>query len=152
MGSLPICNIILKARKPNRKPYPKELKSYGDHIRKRRLDLELSQSQVAKIIKVETDTITNWELNRNAPSIKRIQKIISFLEYTPLIEDNKIRNYRLQNGLTQRKLAKILLIDPTTLSKIEKGSEKISKKVKEKLSTCFKNIFREDYTFQSNIE
>jgi len=48
--SLPICHFVLKAQKPNRKPYPKELKTYGDHLRKKRLDLNLSQPQVAKII------------------------------------------------------------------------------------------------------
>jgi DNA-binding transcriptional regulator YiaG len=87
---LPICNIQLKAQKPNNKPYPKELNTYGDHLRKKRLDLNLTQSQVAKIINVTTDTITNWELNRKEPNHKHISKIISFLGYVS--ELNEITN------------------------------------------------------------
>jgi DNA-binding transcriptional regulator YiaG len=64
-----ICNIQLKAQKPNRKPYPKELLTYGEHLRKRRFDLDFSQPQVAKLINVTTDTITNWELNKNTPEL-----------------------------------------------------------------------------------
>lgn len=80
MGSSPICKIILKATKPCHKPYPKELKTYGDHIRKKRLDLNLKQSEVAKIIGVTTDTIINWELNRRTPKSSQIHKILSFFE------------------------------------------------------------------------
>ena len=85
IDSLPICNIELKARKPDRRPYPKELKTYGDHLRKKRLDLNMSQPEVARIFKVQTDTITNWELNRNRPSKKQIKKIFDFLKYSPSI-------------------------------------------------------------------
>ena len=91
--ALPICHIELKAQKPNRKPYPKELKTYGDHLRKKRLDLNLSQPQVAKIINITTDSITNWELNRNNPSLKQVQKIILFLEYTPINKECEIKRY-----------------------------------------------------------
>lgn len=131
--SLPICNIVLKALKPERKSYPKELKTSGDHLRKKRLDLNLSQPQVAKIINVTTDSITNWELNRNEPSLKQVPKIISFLEYSPTINENPIKKYRLEKGFSQKELAKILEIDPTTLSRIERGSERMSRKVKMKL-------------------
>ena len=138
MVSLPICNIQLKAKKPNRKPYPKELNTYGDHIRKKRLDLNLSQPQVAKIINVTTDTITNWELNRNTPDLGYISKIISFLEYTPEIEKNPIIAYRINNGLTQKELAKILQIDTTTLSRIERDrGSRINNVTKKRLDILF---------------
>lgn len=117
---MPICNIQFKAKKPNNKPYPKELITYGDHLRKKRLDLSLYQPQVAKIINVTTDSITNWELNRNTPELSYIPKIISFLEYAPEIIANPIKKYRLEKGISQKELAKILEIDPTTLSRIER--------------------------------
>ena len=132
--SLPICNIVLKAIKPDGKPYPKELKTYGGHLRKKRLDLNLSQPQVAKIVNVTTDSITNWELNRNEPNLEQIPKIISFLEYTPPINENPIKKYRIGRGLSQKEMAEILKIDPTTLSRIERGSERISGKVSMKLN------------------
>lgn len=79
MVSLPICNIDLKTQKPNKKPYSKKLKTYGDHLRQKRLDLNLSQPQVANIINVTPDTTTNWEFNRNEPTLTYIPRIISFL-------------------------------------------------------------------------
>ena len=130
---MPICNIVLNALKPERKPYPKELKMYGDHTRKKRLDLNLSQPQVAKIINVTPDSITNWELNRGKPILTIIPKIISFLGYTPIVNENSIRSYRIQNGLSQKEFARILEIDPTTLSRVERGYKGISGRVLKKL-------------------
>lgn len=118
---MPICNIQLKATKPNRKPYPKELTTYGDHLRKKRLDLNISQPELAKILNVNINSITNWEVNRKQPNLNQIPKIISFLGYSPIIIENEILNYRLQKGLSQKEMDKILNIDPSTLSRIENG-------------------------------
>ena len=148
MVSLPIYNIQLKAQKPNNKPYPKELITYGDHLRTKRLDLNLSQSQVAKIINVSTDSITNWELNRNTPELSYIPKIISFLSYPPNIIENPIKKYRIEKGINQKEMARILEIDPTTLSRIEraKGS-RISNKIKVRLNELLEFTYRPCRTF-----
>ena len=141
MVSLPICNIVLNALKPERKPYPKELKTYGDHLRKKRLDLNLSQPQVAKIINVTTDSITNWELNRGKPILSLIPKIISFLGYIPSINENSIKSYRIQNGLSQKEFARILEIDPTTLSRIERGKgNRIRNKIRMRLNELLNKL------------
>ena len=102
-------------------------------MRKKRLDLNLSQPQVAKIINVTPDSITNRELNRGKPILTIIPKIISFLGYTPIVNENSIRSYRIQNGLSQKEFARILEIDPTTLSRIEGGYKGISGRVLKKL-------------------
>jgi len=57
--------LRLKAPKPNFPKYPKELKTLGDHIRKRRLDLGLVKRQVAERIGVSEATIYNWGTQRN---------------------------------------------------------------------------------------
>jgi len=57
----------------------------GDHIRKTRLDRELTQNQVATLIGVATDTVTNWELNRNSPRKGYYSAIYDFLGKVPLI-------------------------------------------------------------------
>jgi len=139
---LSICKIVLKSKRPNKKPYPRELKTYGDHLRQKRLDLNLSQPQVAKIINVTPDTITNWELNRNEPTLSQIPKIISFLGYTPTFNMNPIKKYRIEKGISQKELAEILKIDPTTLSRIEraKGS-RINNKIKVRLNELLKFIY-----------
>ena len=63
--------------------YPKQLKTFGDHIRAKRLDLGLLQKDVAGIIGVSTDTITNWEKGRNQPMHWYYLKIQNFLGYSP---------------------------------------------------------------------
>ena len=68
--------------------YPAELNTLGDHLRKARLDRGLSQSDVARILKVAADTVTGWELNRFKPSNKHSRAIIEFLGYIPFEMDN----------------------------------------------------------------
>ena len=139
MVSLSICHIVLNTLKPERKPYPKELKTYGDHLRKKRLDLNLSQPQVAKIINVTTDSITNWELNRGKPILTLIPKIISFLGYIPIVNENSVKSYRIQNGLSQKEFARILGIDPSTLSRIEGGKgNRIRNEIRVRLNELLK--------------
>ncbi len=133
MGSLPICKIVLKAKKPCHKPYPKVLISCGDYIRKKRLDLNLKQSDVAKIIDVTTDTIINWELNRAEPQVYLIPKIISFLGYTLDLYDNEIKTYRIQRGLSNKEFARILKINTRTLAKIE-ANKKVREEIIEKIN------------------
>ena len=123
MVSSPICNIILKAKKPFHKPYPKELKDYGDHIRKKRLDLNLLQKEVAEIMNVTGDTITGWENGRCAPQISYIHRIVSFLGYSPIFYGNNLKQYRKDQGLTALNLVRILNVDTRTIAKIEAGKK-----------------------------
>ena len=61
------CRSMLKADKPKVFAYAPELKTLGDHVRARRLDLGLFQKDVAELVGVSTDTVTNWEKNRSEP-------------------------------------------------------------------------------------
>ena len=120
------CELTKTSRLPLPDKYPKELKSFADHLRKRRYDLKLSQSQVAKIIGVSTDTITYWENKRSHPLLMNVPKIVKFLGYSSFNIDVKtigdqLRNHRLQNGLSQKKLAKLLDVDPSTLASWEQN-------------------------------
>jgi DNA-binding XRE family transcriptional regulator len=58
---LPYCNLKLRSPKPFDKAYPMELRSIGDHLRKRRLDLGLHQREVAVRIGVDKTTVYKWE-------------------------------------------------------------------------------------------
>ena len=40
-------------------------------------------NDMARILKVSTDMVTNWELNRNQPTAKFAKAIIDFLGYIP---------------------------------------------------------------------
>ena len=51
------CHSEIRALKPKPSQYPKQINSLGDHIRKRRLDLNLLQKQVGNQIGVHELTI-----------------------------------------------------------------------------------------------
>ena len=139
---MPFCHLTLKAPKPLPSEYPLQIKSLGDHIRKRRLDLKIFQKEVAKKIGVDETTIWFWENNRIEPSISFIPKIIGFLGYIPFETEHsslgeKIIFFRRIHGLSQKKLANELDIDHSTLGGWERGKHKPSKELLEKLLLLF---------------
>jgi transcriptional regulator with XRE-family HTH domain len=82
-----------KVKLPANPAYPATLDTLGDHLRKVRLDRGLSQSNVARILKVTTETVTRWELNRNQPTVKFVKAVIEFLGYVPFVSyDRSLEN------------------------------------------------------------
>ncbi|MBC8554505.1 MAG: helix-turn-helix transcriptional regulator [Candidatus Brocadiales bacterium] len=139
---MPFSHIILNAQKPLPSAYPRTLKTLGDHLRKKRLDLELLQKDAARKLGVCEPSIYNWENNLAKPAIKYIPTIIEFLGYVPfdtstLSVGEKIVVYRKLLGLSQRKLAHNLGIDPCTLSKWEMNKRSPSKRFLEDLIMFF---------------
>jgi len=135
--ALPFCRISLKSLKPLRF-YPRVYDSIGDHIRKKRLDLNLFQKDVARLIGVDEATIVNWEIHKVTPAVAHMPKIIEFLGYLPYLSTAKtlgdrIRRAREALGLSQRKMARKLGIDPTTIERWESGKGTPSKGLLERL-------------------
>lgn len=67
---------------PQKRPipgYPSNPETLGQQIRKVRMDRGLLQKEVAEIIGVTEDTITNWENDRCQPYYIYTDKIKSFL-------------------------------------------------------------------------
>src|ERR1700674_1561043 len=95
--------------------YPKALKTLGDHIRKRRLDLGLVQKDVAEQLGVDTASMGNWESNGSQPMVHCLPGIIAFLGYNPLPKADdlisKFKRVRCTLGLSQDQLAQKLGID-----------------------------------------
>jgi transcriptional regulator with XRE-family HTH domain len=122
---LPFCHAELRAPKPKSDHYPKEISTLGDHIRKHRLDLKLLQKQVADHIGVHELTITSWERNASHPAVRFIPAIIQFLGYDPLPPaisfSERLAITRRAHGLSQRKLAEKLGVDPATIQDWEAG-------------------------------
>jgi transcriptional regulator with XRE-family HTH domain len=124
--ALHFCDVTLSAKKLLPEAYPKALQTLGDHLRKRRLDLKLYQKDVAEAIGVDTLIVCNWENNLTNPRLYLLPQIFQFLGFNPLKSNatslrEKIKQYRIQRGLSLRKLAKELGIDPGTVAKWERG-------------------------------
>ena len=83
---MPCCHLQFKHL---RKPYPYKWKctqvaperqrTIGDHIKRRRLELHLFQSDLAKFFGVDPMTIVNWENNHYPPAKRYMPRIIEWL-------------------------------------------------------------------------
>jgi DNA-binding XRE family transcriptional regulator len=122
---LPFCHVRLSAKKPKSDSYPSVLKTLGDHLRARRLDLGLIQKQVAEQIGVDEASVYNWESNRVEPAVRLIPHIHIFLGYCPYIPglpiSGKLKVWRQSMGLSQDGMAKAIDVDKSTWRKWEAG-------------------------------
>ena len=123
-----ICKIRLRGKKPSNPAYPTELNTLGDHLRKARLDRGLSQSDVARLLQVTTDTVTGWEMNRHGPTPKQAKAVINFLGYFPFMDGaslgQQLYHARLVSGKTQEEVAKVIGCDESNLRLIERDERK----------------------------
>ena len=140
--ALPFCKTELKVERPLSPDYPTALNTLGDHIRKKRLDLGLFQKDIANIIGTNESTIWNWENNYATPYISYLPNIIKFLGYVPFetscdtLRDKLITSRKL-SGLSQRKFARLIGIDSSTLGRWERGKTKPSP---DKITKFIENI------------
>jgi transcriptional regulator with XRE-family HTH domain len=138
---LPFCHVTLRGQKPiHREKYPDVCRTWGDWIKCRRLDLKLTKRQLSLNLNVSDITIYLWEKNRVRPSLAQIPKIIEFLGRDPFQEETeslgeRIREYRRGHGLSQKKFAEQMGVDPTTLGGWERAEHNVSKRLIKKLDT-----------------
>ena len=87
-----ICHRQINARKPANslqfrrlRQYPTAPTTLGEHLRKKRIDLSLSMTQLAKLLGLGiTDTaIEKWEKNQNRPTESHRCRLIEFLGFDP---------------------------------------------------------------------
>jgi DNA-binding transcriptional regulator YiaG len=125
LGYVALVEINLSAAKPTK--IPTILKTWGDHIKKRRLQLNLSQEDLAMQLGVGLGAVRRWEWNLNQPRPMHIPGIISFLGFVPqLIPQGtigeRIKAYRLLRGLSSERMSRILRCETSLLRKWEKGT------------------------------
>ncbi len=141
--------IVLKGQKPSK--IPKVLTTWGDHIKKRRIELGLLQREVAERIGVTEASVYDWERHRTEPMVHLIPQITQFLGYTPPLfarqtTGQKIVAYRHVRGMSQRKLALQLKVDPATLGRWERDESLPTGELKLRLEPFFREILSADRT------
>ena len=96
------------------------------------MDLQLLQKQVAEQIGVHEMTITGWESNATVPEVRYMPAIIQFLGYNPIPPGSslpeRLATSRKALGLSQRKMAVKLGVDPATLMGWEAGRHQPTEK------------------------
>lgn len=88
--------------------------------------MQLLQKDVARKLDVDTTTVTNWEKGRCGPTLQSMPEIVEFLGYEPNPHEaptlgETIRRHRRMRGIPQKEMARIIGVDPTTLSRWERG-------------------------------
>jgi transcriptional regulator with XRE-family HTH domain len=115
--------IILKALKPKETDF--EPQTLGEHVRKRRLELKLTQKQAAQRIGVNPWTVLNWEKDHTEPPIESMPAIIRFLDYDPFPEPKNIPERLLAKrkamGWSMKEAARQLGVDEGTWGDWETG-------------------------------
>ena len=123
---MPFCELEITALPPHLRIIQRP-STIGEHLKKRRFQLRLLQSDVSKILDVCEDTISGWENERSEPYIHYYPTIISFLGYSPFDIDTstlggRIKKYRIENGLSQEELAYMLRVNESTVFGWEKNA------------------------------
>ena len=75
LPALRFYHVTLKAPKPLPPAYHSDLRTVGDHLRKKRLDRDLLQKDVSQMLSVDTVSVTNWEKGRSSPRLHLIPRI-----------------------------------------------------------------------------
>lgn len=125
--------VVLRAPLPVHVDYPTKLLTWGDHIKKRRVDLKLCKTEAAEIIGSNEWTIRNWEEDRHEIRISFYPKIISFLGYHPFSENPEtvqdlIRIHKEKTGLSFKKLARKIGVDEASVKRFaENGGSKFQR-------------------------
>lgn len=142
MGRVAKVELNFVAQKPTK--IPQLLKTWGDHLKKRRLELRLTQEQTARLLGVAIGTFRYWEDNVCHPRPMFIPRIVTFLGYIPPFVASetigqKIRLYRLVHGLSKENFAPLVRVHPSTVKRWEESIKepqgKPLEKVKELLAT-----------------
>lgn len=109
-----------------KKDYDFEPTTIGEHIKKKRLQLGLTQKAVAASLKVSEFSVLNWEIGDHKPTNPGVLRCINeFLGYDPIIRGttipDRLQARRLALGWSQKALAVHLGVQPDTVAAWEKG-------------------------------
>lgn len=161
------CHYQIATKKPpiriiTPRPYPFSPITLGDHLRKTRLDLNLTQRQVAKdILQTSVDNLRNWEANRREISLRFRPRIIEFTGVCPcdvsLPIGLRLKERRENFGLSVKQLAGLLRVDPCTIASWERSEHQPSQKSLKIIEGFLKSasidkIFRPKFTSSINEE
>jgi len=98
---------------PDKRPFPKELQTVGNHLKAARLSRNMLIKDLCALLNISRETLRSWELGEFEPHVSHYPVIIAFLGYNPCQTEldtiaGKIKDYRYRHGLTQQKFAKLL--------------------------------------------
>lgn len=97
----------------------------GQHLKKRRKELGLTQSEIGRRLGVTNETVGNWEKDKTRPITTQFKPVLAFLGYDPTLGGNtlaeRLEAKRRSLGATLDQVAAYLGWDPSTLARYMNG-------------------------------
>jgi transcriptional regulator with XRE-family HTH domain len=117
---VPFSELNVNIPIPDKRPFPKELQTVGNHLKHARLSRNILIKDVCAFLTIDRETLRGWELGLFEPFVSHYPAIISFLGYNPcnIRTDSlagQIKMYRHEHGLTQRQFANLLQTDASVI-------------------------------------
>ncbi|MBK8609387.1 MAG: helix-turn-helix transcriptional regulator [Chitinophagaceae bacterium] len=81
--ALPFSRSTHSIKKPPISGFPWHPKTLGEKILRKRLELGLTQLEVAQKLGLNDQTVCRWEKGENNPRVKQYFKIMDFLNHNP---------------------------------------------------------------------
>lgn len=117
---MPFSVLNISVALPDKRPFPDELQTVGNHIKHARLTRNILIKDVCIFLKITRESLRAWELNIYEPHVSQYPLIISFLGYNPCQFETdsiagKIKRYRHLHGLTQKQFGDLLHTDASVV-------------------------------------
>jgi transcriptional regulator with XRE-family HTH domain len=110
-----------------------QTKTIGEQLRKKRIDLHLSMSQLAEILElgITASAVEKWEKNQNRPTLEHLRRILEFLGFDPTL---KI----LTGGFERSKAARMAMAaaQRRRWAKLKGTEEEVAPKKRRKMSAA----------------
>lgn len=121
-----MCQARLRGSPPKPAGYPAELRHLGDHLHRRRFEIDLSMAALGRELGVDDETIANWEAGSPPRADRHLDRLHEFLGYCPLDYrvrrlGTQVRAWRRAKGLGQESAASALGVSYSTLKRLEGG-------------------------------
>jgi len=144
---LPFCHVHLRGQRPPDPRYPSELRTLGDELRKHRLDLGLTQQEVAGWLRVTAFTVRNWELGLRTPLGRFRVAIQAFLGHGESQGGDQFpadcRRLRWLMGASQKGLAARLSVDRSTVVGWETGRHRPRRAHRDVIASLLGQVIRD---------
>jgi DNA-binding XRE family transcriptional regulator len=86
------------------------------------LDLGLRQIDAAEMIGCDETSVVNWEKGHHSPRVNHMAGVVNFLGFqNGDTMAHRLVNHRKALGMTQKEFAGQIGVDPTTLTRWERG-------------------------------
>jgi DNA-binding transcriptional regulator YiaG len=133
MVALPFYPYRTVLKKPHTTSYVHTPQTLGEHIKKKRIENDQLQKDVAPLLGISEAALIDWEHNHSQPRVGYYPKIIAYLGYYPFEHDmstisGHIIKMRYCNGWSRGHLAVLVGVDTTAVLGWETTARAISPK------------------------